>query len=493
MRKILYRPFKTPHVYDDNNDRYNIIFTKGVFSMQNNPKPFGYHDHDKDDPIDLRTSPTGSVSGQESSPAHTLPPSHEHDYYSPQSNGPRPMARPYMPAAGPRPKSRTPLVLLLGVAFLVVLLCGLAVGAGFVNYVSRHNDHFNYAITSAEEIVRNELTKRFDSGSYNFDFGTSDGQIASSQTWITRENDWDSLMVDKQFAAHEVQEIYVDLEATRIQFFPSDTNDIRVFWYTNMPDTEQNRTVNRSNGTLVIKEEPKSILNIFTNISSYIEVYMPVDTTLDYRIKGVSGDIGFNVNAVLANNFTVETISGDIFLADLNASGDINIQTKSGSVSAGQLKGANFSFHSMSGSYCGNGIVSPDIQAETISGGFNPTYMGTQYAKIQTVSGEISIDTTKAQKVDATTTSGHMFFGSINAPELDLDSVSGDIEIQDGTFDNMSVDTVSGNTYLWNTMDPINVKIHTISGNIIDSRGLVTDSANRRIVFNSVSGSIYIQ
>lgn len=250
------------------------------------------------------------------------------------------------------------------------------------------------------------LTK-MDSFNFGFHFNDSNMELV------------DSYSVDFR----EVDKIDLNLNSTDLFFEKSDNDKVLIEYYSNQ---EKNPKVLYSNSIISINED--SFNNScfgFCNINRKVVIYIPSEFINDIDIKTKSGDIKSDVSLSKVN---FSTMSGDVFLNDVSSS---IISTVSGDVSLGMVNTTNIS--TTSGDVKLQNILD-NLDINTISGDVFVSNLDIKInSNIKTVSGDVFITNNESNcYVDFKTTSGDSRINKSDRKSdivLEVRTTSGDISV----------------------------------------------------------------
>ncbi len=151
------------------------------------------------------------------------------------------------------------------------------------------------------------------------------------------------------------------------------------------------------------------------------------NTKEDVTITAVSGAV--NASGFECNNLTIETVSGEIDVQNINAKNNINANAISGDIALNNIECKNTKSSAVSGDVEFEDVISNgDIYIDTVSGEIDLLNSDANYLNITTTSGDVS-GTLLTDKVFFTdTTSGNINVPRTTADEkCEIETVSGDV------------------------------------------------------------------
>ncbi|MBQ4100357.1 MAG: DUF4097 family beta strand repeat protein [Oscillospiraceae bacterium] len=179
-------------------------------------------------------------------------------------------------------------------------------------------------------------------------------------------------------------------------------------------------------------------INILSNFSfKNAEVYNTsgntgffANTSDDVTITAVSGTV--NASSFECNNLTIETVSGEMNVQNINAKNNIGANAVSGDISLNNIECKNIKTSAVSGDVeFKNVIANGDIYIDTVSGDIDLANSDGTYLNIATTSGDVK----------GTLLSDKVFF---------TDTTSGEIDVPRTTADEKcEIETVSGDVYFY--------------------------------------------
>ena len=246
-------------------------------------------------------------------------------------------------------------------------------------------------------------------------------------------------------AVSGIDSLNIDWTAGDVTVRPYDGDDIRI---TEMAQRELRETehlqLKRSGNTLNISFcGPGTIRNIPVK---KLEVLVP---------RALSGS--FSV-------FTINTISGPVFVDDINAD-KCTIKTASGRITLAGITAGTVDVGSISGTIIASSIRADDLKVDSTSGSVSVTDSAAISYSTDTISGSVHVSG-EFDKARLMSTSGRITADN-SAPGSDIyaETISGSIEVS-GSFATADFNSTSGKLSVRSSIVPSSLKAHSISGSI---------------------------
>ncbi len=166
-------------------------------------------------------------------------------------------------------------------------------------------------------------------------------------------------------------------------------NDLLVY----LPSDEYKDLKIKSNSTDIFVDESSSFQNVnLETTSGDLRVTGKVTNVLE--VKTASGVV--NLDNAVAGKIKTETTSGDINCNKVIATGDLDLESKSGDVSLIECDGKTIEISTTSGDVSGTLLTEKKILADSSSGKiFVPNFNVEDVCKVTTNSGDIMVNVTK--------------------------------------------------------------------------------------------------
>ena len=231
--------------------------------------------------------------------------------------------------------------------------------------------------------------------------------------------------------------------------------------------------VELENGVLTVRQTETASLFRSFHRDGYIVLWLPDELTGEIKASTESGEISVNglgnegLTMALASSsgdvsvydsvfvsFSAATVSGDVFLGDVDAEGGVIVNSSSGYVS-------------LSGIRCGD-------------------------VSVRTSSGDVSLSNVRGESVQAESASGRLDLNDVRASKVILTATSGDVSLWQGDAESLSVKTSSGDVWaeLEGRGEDYAAEISTASG---DVDGAVSRAGGERTLrITTSSGDIHV-
>ena len=231
--------------------------------------------------------------------------------------------------------------------------------------------------------------------------------------------------------------------------------------------------VELENGVLTVRQTETASLFRSFHRDGYIVLWLPDELTGEIKASTESGEISVNglgnegLTMALASSsgdvsvydsvfvsFSAATVSGDVFLGDVDAPDGLIANSSSGYVS-------------LSGIRCGD-------------------------VSVRTSSGDVSLSNVRGESVQAESASGRLDLNDVRASEVILTATSGDVSLWQGDAESLSVKTSSGDVWaeLEGRGEDYAAEISTASG---DVDGAVSRAGGERTLrITTSSGDIHV-
>lgn len=310
-------------------------------------------------------------------------------------------------------------------------------------------------ITAVAVIIIGCLISFFALVSLNFDFSKLNNVNPVTKTYD----------VDESFRNINIEGAECD-----INLIPSDNDKCRVIC--NEGD-KISHSVTVQNDTLTIKRIDNrqwyEHIMVFYWGETEINLYLPQNKYAELYAKSVSGDIEISENFTF-DKAELSTTSGDVsFHSKVN--NDIDIQTVSGNIYAGDTTAKNITMQSTSGD---TAVSSAKIKNEL---------------KVKSVSGNINLSDIECQSINSNTTSGDNKFTNVVAKaNANIESISGNISLYQSDSQTMNIKTTSGDVDGTLLTDKI-FNVQTTSGDV----NVPQSGAGGKCEVKTTSGNINLE
>lgn len=231
------------------------------------------------------------------------------------------------------------------------------------------------------------------------------------------------------------------------------TGDIKVEYYegqevqfiekANMELAEEQKMRYLLEGNTLRLQYAKSGFVNNINLNKDLIVYIPSNVVLtELNVNTVSGDV--TVNKLKAKDINIDSVSGYLFLEELDVSNEIDLDTVSGRTKLSVLSSVN------------------SIDIDTVSGNIDLSCADVDDLSIDSTSGSIKITLDKAKKLDIDSISGEtdLYISESLGFTLNFSTVSGDVSCSlpstiendkyvygDGSLD-IDIDSTSGDVFI---------------------------------------------
>ncbi|MFA9398344.1 MAG: DUF4097 family beta strand repeat-containing protein [Clostridiaceae bacterium] len=210
-----------------------------------------------------------------------------------------------------------------------------------------------------------------------------------------------------------VDQIKLDLVSYDVVVYPSDDKELKVIQYSSQEIGEDDKLIISKDGdSLSIKEPNKNFSFSFFNFESFtrkVELYLPKEYVKDLDVNTTSGDIFIDSDITLTSLDSTQ-VSGDFTSKNINVD-DISVISTSGDIEIEDVLTKSYTIKTISGDVNINSISGSGKVGST-SGDIEIEYSDiAEYASLNSVSGDIDIIVPDAISF-----------------EFDGNSVSGDID-----------------------------------------------------------------
>lgn len=224
-----------------------------------------------------------------------------------------------------------------------------------------------------------------------------------------------TIRVDKESktAYQDINSIVIETDSTDIKIYTTENDEIQVKYkgkiHCFLCDSDVKYSFGVNDDILKIKSETSSFGATFYS-SLRMDIYVPEEYSKNITVKGMSSDV--SINNLNITSLKVKTLSGDIYLKNIEIEDNLDLNTVSGEIEMNTIR-ANIIFETSAGDVEGENIEG-NIKGETISGDVEIEIISDKFeVDIETVTGEVEIQLLKDASFSYT-----------------LDTVSGDIEIE---------------------------------------------------------------
>ena len=190
-------------------------------------------------------------------------------------------------------------------------------------------------------------------------------------------------------------------------------------------------TAEVKNGTLTVREK-KRLPRFFAVIGSgdtKLTVYLPEEV----------------------ETLSVSAVSGDLLIGDGLGAEETVLETVSGDVNAGGLRGGSLTVTTVSGEVEMSGITAEgDAGFESVSGDISLSGFTAGDMTVETISGDVSAEDADAAALDISTVSGDVSLALRSAMDYAVSTVSGDVNVPaaDKNGGNCQISTTSGDIWI---------------------------------------------
>jgi len=263
--------------------------------------------------------------------------------------------------------------------------------------------------------------------------------------------------VEKSFATEEIKDINIDSFSSDINIIENDDTKVKIHiygkFYTKNKNSENNPVIELDNGTLSIKENRKSTINIGINLNigelfhrneMQIDLFVPKGYRENMKIDSSSGSV--TADPLNLKELDINTFSGDIELKDVTTENTVSLETSSGHIKAGNIQANDINIKSFSGDNNFKSIKADEVYFENSSGSVSFGTVETEKITGNTFSGDIIAEREfKAKDVDISTSSGKIRFEGTTIKKIKCETFSGDITFNKATLNDSEISASSGN------------------------------------------------
>lgn len=258
-----------------------------------------------------------------------------------------------------------------------------------------------------------------------------------------------TLLREEKYDLTEMKDLTFDVSSSDIEFFETDSNELRVVQYGNKNNDKFEDKVGNSSIKIVDSTKVRIVFFNFNSSSRY-EVYLPTNYSGNLNIKTVSGKISLADFNLSLKDLLVKTTSGDINLKSILKTNDAEIKSVSGEIYIKELTCNDAILKTTSGDIEIDKMTSKDISINSVSGELVLGYIE-GIMNFKTTSGEISIDDLKIlDNSNISTVSGEVKIdmNKDNNCVIGIDTLSGDSNIRTNKYGNrkydLNIKTTSG-------------------------------------------------
>jgi DUF4097 and DUF4098 domain-containing protein YvlB len=213
-----------------------------------------------------------------------------------------------------------------------------------------------------------------------------------------------------------------------------------------------------SKGYTIMKEKQKNkFFNIaFDNERPTISLYLPSTEIGDLELKTLSGAIEL-FSSFDTNNFTINSMSGNVGLLDISAKETLKIKTISSNISLDIANAPLISLYSISGNIEIVNINSTDVSIASTNGSIDIDAIKTDKLKVSSTSSDVELDLIDAKnEISVSTVSGDLVLKVADKKyKYKINTTSGDILINNNAFEKQ-----------YSTTEGVPFNVKSVSGEI---------------------------